>query len=242
MKDLEFLKKNLIAHRGYHDIEKKIPENSLKAFERALQYRYIIELDVHLLKDNEIVVFHDDNLKRMTGVDKAIKDCTYSELKKYKLKNTNLSIPTLQEVLSLVNGKVPIIIELKYDLKVGQLESRLVEYLDSYQGKFVVKSFHPLTVRWFYKNRPDYIRGQLVSHVHKTPKEWIVWSMITNVITKPDFISCHYNMLTANRIKKFRQKKMVLAWTIRDKKTYRLVLGKADNYICENMNRILEKK
>ena len=224
-----------------HQEEKGIVENTLKSFQRAIDFKYIIELDVHLLKDGEIIVFHDDNLKRMTGIDKAVNTCTLKEIKKYKLKGID-NIPTLEEALNVIQGKVPIIIELKYDQKVGKLEQKLVEYLDHYQGIFAVKSFHPLIVRWFLKNRPHYIRGQLVSQVHKTPKEWIVWSMITNKITKPDFISCHYQILDKKRVKKFRQKKPVLAWTIRNKKTYRQVISKADNFICENMNKIFEKK
>lgn len=241
MKDLGFLKSSLIAHRGYHDKQKKIPENSLKAFQRAIDYGYIIELDVHLLKDKEIIVFHDDNLKRMTGIDKEVKNCTLQEIRKYSLMGTKNTIPTLKEVLSLVNGKVPIIIELKYDVLGGKLEEELVKILDNYDGQFAVKSFHPFIVRWFLKNRPNYIRGQLVSHVHKTPKEWLVWSMITNLITKPDFISCHYNLLQASRVRNYRRKHLVLTWTIRDKDAYQKVLNKADNYICENIYRILEK-
>lgn len=80
MKDISFLKKTFIAHRGYHNMKLGIPENSLLAFERAISYDYAIELDVHLIKDGNVVVFHDDNLKRMTGVNKQIKNCTYHEL------------------------------------------------------------------------------------------------------------------------------------------------------------------
>ena len=91
MKKTNFLTKTLIAHRGYHDIKIGIPENSIPAFERAIQNKYIIELDVHILKDNNIVVFHDDNLKRMTGIDKEIKLTTYNEIK-----NLNLERKTVQ--------------------------------------------------------------------------------------------------------------------------------------------------
>ena len=103
IKDVSFLKQNLIAHRGLHDIKKGIPENSMPAFEAALKKGYLIELDIHILKDNSIVVFHDDNLKRMTGIDKKIKDLTYEEVKQYKLQKTDNYIPLLQDVLKLVD-------------------------------------------------------------------------------------------------------------------------------------------
>ena len=80
-KDCSFLTENIIAHRGMHDIKEGIPENSMIAFEKAIQNNYIIELDVHILKDGNVVVFHDDNLKRLTNMDVMIKDMNYNELK-----------------------------------------------------------------------------------------------------------------------------------------------------------------
>lgn len=118
MKDLKFLTKNLIAHRGMHNKEKGIPENSMKAFDEAVINNYIIELDIHILKDDVIVVFHDDNLERMTGVSKNIKSVTYNEIKNLYLNNTIYKIPLLEDVLKKIDGRVPIIIELKIDNKV----------------------------------------------------------------------------------------------------------------------------
>ena len=141
MKDLSFLQNRIIAHRGVNDND-KVVENTLESFSNAVKLGYAIEFDIHLLKDNEIVVYHDDNLKRLTGINKDLKDLTYDDIKDIKLLNTNQTIPKLSEVLKLINGKVPIIIELKYDRKVGLLEKELVKYLDNYKGKFAVKSFN----------------------------------------------------------------------------------------------------
>lgn len=113
MKEACFLTKNLIAHRGLHDVNGGIVENSIESFKLAIDKKYIIELDVHISKDGEIVVFHDDNLNRVTGVNKKISEVTYDEIKKLKLKNTDSYIPTLQEILMLVDGKVPLLIEIK---------------------------------------------------------------------------------------------------------------------------------
>ncbi len=144
MKNLDFLTTSLIAHRGFFDNEKGIPENSMLAFQRAIQNHYNIELDVHILKDGKIVVFHDDHLKRMTNLDTAIKDCTYDDVKNLNLLNTNEKIPLLQEVLDFVAGKVTILIELKYDTKVGLLEKELVKILQNYKGQYAVQSFRPI--------------------------------------------------------------------------------------------------
>lgn len=236
MKNLDFLKKEIIAHRGYHD--EKNPENSLGAFKKAILHNYIIELDVHLLKDNTIVVFHDDNLKRMTGLNKNLKDLTYDDIKNLKLLNTKYEIPKLEEVLKLVNGKVPIIVELKYDRKLGLLEHELVKHLDNYKGKFAVKSFNPLTVNWFKKKKPNYIRGLLVGLKNDNFKDYVCYKMILLNLCKPDFISCQKSMINNKKIKKFHKKNIVIAWTIKSQKGYDKYLGKYDNLICENINNI----
>ena len=84
-KNLEFLKDNIFAHRGYHLEKYNVPENSLKSFEKAIQKGYGIEIDLHLLKDGNIVVFHDDNTERMTVVNKLLKDCKYEDIKELRL-------------------------------------------------------------------------------------------------------------------------------------------------------------
>ena len=232
-KNLEFLKKSLIAHRGLHN-NNDIPENSLLSFKRAIDEKYIIELDVHILKDSTIVVMHDNDLHRMTGKNIELKNSTYEEIKNLTLINTEEKIPTIEQVLNLVNGKVPIIIELKYDTKVGLLEERLAQILDEYKGEFAVKSFDPFSVRWFKKNRPDYIRGLLIGDTYKKKYEQLASKSVFVRISKPDFISCSYKLADSKKIQKLRKKKLALAWTIRNKETYKLVQGKFDNYICEN--------
>lgn len=224
MKDISFLTSSLIAHRGYFDIEN--PENSIGAFKKAIKMNYTIELDVHLTKDKKVVVFHDDNLKRMTGLDKKIKDCTFSELEQLRLKNTSYKIPLLEEVLKLVNNKVPIIIELKYDRKTGLLEKELVKIVDNYQGDFAVKSFRFSTMLWFLYNKKDYVRGQLL-------KDNTYLFML--FLTKPDFISYNIKTLPNKNITKIKKKKLLLGWTAKTKEEYNAFKDYCDNLICENI-------
>lgn len=240
IRNLDFLKKNLIAHRGLHNIDRGIPENSLSAFKMAVKKNYIIEMDVHILTDGEVVVFHDDNLFRMTGINKLIKNTTYNELKDLKLKNTKEHIPLLKDVLNLIDGKVPVIIELKYDNKVGLLEDKVIKLLKNYKGKYAIKSFSPLSIYYFRRKSPETIRGQLVTDF-KHEKRGILWrltlgKMIFNPITKPDFISCDIRSLPNKRIKRIRKKVLVLGWTIKNKADLAKSKEYCDNYICENID------
>lgn len=220
MKDLSFLKSNLIAHRGVHI---DAPENTIKAFKEAVKQKYIIEFDVHLLKDNTVVVFHDDDLSRMTGEKKKLKDCTYEEIKDLKLLKTNNYIPTFDEVLKIIDGKVPIIVELKTDRAPGVLEKEVVKRLDNYKGKFCVKSFSPLSVRWFKKHKPNYIRGLLLARKPRSFIDKVSRSRLSLALAKPDFLSCNYHLSDNKVVSKYKRKKHVpvIAWTIRNDLTYK---------------------
>ena len=134
------------AHRGLFDNETAAPENSLAAIRKAIAAGYGIEFDVQLSKDDVPVVFHDASLKRMCGVDGNVWEYTLEELQKLQLLNSNQTIPTLAEVLAVVDGQVPLIIEYKMDrvdTKVCQLGNEL---LKDYHGIYCMESFHPFAV------------------------------------------------------------------------------------------------
>lgn len=230
------MKNNLIAHRGLHD--KTIPENSMKAFKKALEYNLPIELDVHILKDNSIAVFHDDNLKRMTGLDKNIIDSTYEEIRNLKLNKTDEIIPLLEDVLKLVDGKVLLDIELKYDHEKYRLEEALIEVLSKYNGEFILKSFDYKTVK-FLKKKTNYKVGLLIKNlesknVSKREKFFFKSSLFINYI-KPDFIACDYRILDYKIIKKYKGKLPIYAWTIKNRELLEEIEGKADYYLVENI-------
>lgn len=207
-----------IAHRGLWD--KKIPENSLRAFQRCVDEGIPIELDVHVLKDGSLAVFHDDNLKRMTGKDVNINTLNRQDLDKYRLAGSDEKIPLLHEVFSLVRGRVLIDIELKSDVKSFRICRELVKLLDVYDGAFFVKSFNPLYIVWFRVFRPDYERGILVSRLKsaKLPKvaKWFLFHMYFNVLAKPDFIAFNKDDLSNKKIDKLRKKGVsIFLWTVR---------------------------
>ncbi len=207
MNDNEF---RMIAHRGLHDNNIKVPENSILAFENAISNEYDIELDVRITKDRKVVVFHDKNLKRMTTIDKDVHEVTYDELLKLNLKNTNEKIPLFKDVLNLIDGKCLVNVELKSDIKRNILEVEVSKILDNYKGEFFVKSFNPYTVWWFKRNRPNYIRGQLAcefkfSKLNKFER-YVFKNMLFNFITKPHFIAydihCYSDKLIQKQLKK----------------------------------------
>ena len=162
---LDWLIDRPIAHRGLFN--SNYPENSLSAFENAVKNNYGIELDIQFTKDKKIVVFHDDNLERMTNDKRNVNELLYEELRNLKLLNSNESIPLFEDVLSLVNGKVPLIIEIKNCDNIIELGQETYKLLKSYKGKFVVESFNPFVLQWFKNNAKEVVRGQLSGNYKK---------------------------------------------------------------------------
>lgn len=180
------------AHRGLHG--NGIPENSIFAFAAAVEKGYGIELDVHLSKDKEVVVFHDYSLKRMTGEDKKLADLTLAELKELSLNGTDEKIPSLKEVLELVNGKVPLLVELKSEGFDYALCSKVAELLEDYKGLYCIESFNPFLLGRMKKLLPNSFRGILYTNLLRGKKKVnllkvFVSAMALNFIAKPNFIS-----------------------------------------------------
>jgi len=153
------------AHRGFFDNKTEAPENSLKAFAAAMEKGYGIELDIHLASDGEIVVFHDDTLTRMCGVQKPIEALSLAELKALRLLGSGQTIPSFAELLALVDGRVPLLVEFKTGLPgssdAAPLCAKAARALDAYKGAFLIESFDANVLAWFRKNRPAVMRGQL---------------------------------------------------------------------------------
>ena len=222
---------NIIAHRGIHD-NKETPENSLKAFAKALNRNIPIELDVQLTKDNIIVVFHDYSLLRMTGKKAYLQDLTYNELQKLYLLDTKEKIPTLKEVLDLIQGKVLIDIEVKNSNSIDKLCKILNEELINYNN-YILKSFHPLIVRKLKKLFPDKEVGFLINdHYSNYLYDRLVTSKFLLNILKPDFVAISKKLLKTKKLNSLEKKYPVLVWTITDKGEL-----EKDNiiYICNNL-------
>lgn len=155
-----------VAHRGLHTDDK--PENSLAAFVNACEYGFPIETDVQAIDDGTVIVFHDDNISRMTSHDGYVSNLTSDKLNELRLAGTDEKIPTFEQLLETVNGKVPLLIEIKNEGKVGFLEQKVIDMLSSYNGDFAVQSFNPYSMEYFKKNASGIIRGQLSMVMTKT--------------------------------------------------------------------------
>ena len=183
----------LFAHRGMHSVFENTPENSMPAFDRAIELGFAIETDVHITKDNKVVVFHDDTLKRMCGIDAVIEDKTLEELKELKLLDTECTIPSFEDFLKRVDGKVPLLIELK--TRNSKTCKRLCEAVDNllkdYKGKYYIQSFYPPALYWYRKHRKEVFRGQLSSGYfeEKGIAMTLLSCLLLNFLSRPDFIS-----------------------------------------------------
>lgn len=183
------------AHRGLYAKNQSVPENSLPAFLSAVQAGYGVELDVQLTRDGQVVVFHDETLTRVCGVERRVDDCTFDELSQLSLFGTNQRIPLFIDVLSVLDGRVPVIVELKAGGDWRTLCQKTYDLLKSYRGDACVESFHPLLVRWFYRHAPEILRGQL-SEAYRfsqrfLPKHmaFLMSRLLTNFLTHPQFLA-----------------------------------------------------
>lgn len=226
------------AHRGLFNNNSDAPENSIPAFKKAIEKGYGIELDVQLTKDNQLVVFHDASLKRMTGIDGKVWDYTLEELKSFTLANSNEHIPTFKEVLDIIDGKVPFILEYKMDkvqTKVCELSNEL---LKNYKGNYCIESFHPLAAIWYKKNRPDIVRGQLASNFWKEgDKRFIVlfpMFLLSNVLARPDFIAYRHCDRNPSVWLVRKMGAFMVTWTIQSQEDYEKVKDKYDLFIFDS--------
>ena len=176
------------AHRGLHgtlDIyPDAAPENSLAAFSRAVENGYGIELDVRLTADGELVVFHDDTLTRVTGVDKKVRELTLAELRGLSLLGTDERIPLFSEVLELVDGKVPLLVEIKEDGMDLTTARQAVKELWDYRGEYIMESFNPLSLGAVKKANPSVLRGFLCDKLTAQENTQLTIQVVSNMKAK----------------------------------------------------------
>lgn len=236
--EYKWLTETYVAHRGLFDNESDAPENSLPAFVKAYENGFGIETDVQMSKDGVLVVFHDDDLKRMTGVDKQLADCTFEELRKLRLAGTDCVIPTFEEFLAAANG-VNLVVEIKTHDKIGEVEQKTYDALKTYKGNFCVESFNPFIIRWFKKHAPEVIRGTLSCSYGNAP-----WSKFKkNLLAKlklckwngSQFIAYDAETIRGNKaVERFGKKIPIICWTIKSQEQYEALHDCFDNMIFDS--------
>lgn len=243
--DMTPFKEKMFAHRGLHDNHSKAPENSMAAFKKAVDAGFGIELDIQLTKDGVPVVFHDFTLSRMCGVPGLVKDYDLEEIRKFRLLGSDEKIPTFKEFLSMVDGKVPLIVEYKsedFDMTVCKKADPM---LRKYKGIYCIESFNPLILLWYRKHRPEVMRGQLSdSFLHDPEYQTLLKGakmlpfqfLLANFLSKPDFIA--YNHLYEGNISRKLCKKLfrakAAAWTIKSREELKRASGSFDVFIFDS--------
>ena len=221
------------AHRGLHN--ETIPENSLSAFSAAVEKGYPIETDVHMSIDDRLVCFHDDNVFRMTGLNRDIRDLSYSEIKSLNLNATSETIPDFEEFLQLVGGKVPLLIEIKQQKRKGIVDL-VLKALKSYNGEYAIQSFDPTVIIELKKKAPEILRGQLASGKPENMnafKKYIVKNTPLNFLSRPDFVN--YDLASLPTRKSRYSGLPLICWTVRTTEERKKAEEIGVNYVFENV-------
>lgn len=223
--NLDFIKKQPIAHRGLHNAELNIVENSRGSIEAAIIHGYTIEIDVQLTKDNQAIVFHDETLDRMTEISGNVVDFTLPELLTMTYKANGENIISYAELLKIVDGKVPLVVEVKsLSNNIGPLEAHVARGIASYKGDVCIMSFNPFTVREFKRIAPQIVRG-IVAEYNMLPHEWpgtnaVLRFLFKNLLhwplTRPHFISYHVHDLPRICVKIAKALGVpIITWTVK---------------------------
>jgi glycerophosphoryl diester phosphodiesterase len=246
----EWLTRIPIVHRGLHDLARGVPENSLPAFWAAARAGYPIELDVRRLRDGEVVVMHDRELDRVTDGRGAVAALSSVELRRLSLLGVASSddprledarVPLLRDVLDVIAGSTPLLIEIKNEGDVGAVEPAVAAVLDGYRGPFAVQSFHPGTVAWWRAHQPSVVRGLLSGDFRHEDIDDATRRSLQNLDMmsdcEPDFIGDDIRLLPFKPVSAARAKgPPVLGWTARSLEAARAALKDCDNVIFEGFD------
>ena len=232
------------AHRGLHDASRGILENTLPAFEAARNAGFGMELDVQRTKDGHLVVFHDDDLLRLAEDPRRVTRCTLAELRALTLGGVpGAGIPTFEEVLKAVDGRVPLLVELKNGPDNRRMCEQVLSLLEDYGGPYLVESFNPLIVAWFRFHAPQVIRGQLVGPMSDYVAQvnqigaFFMAGLLANFAGRPDFVSYDVNArrFFSPHFQRFLYHTPMAAWTVKDEQTAALIRARQEIGIFEEI-------
>ncbi len=230
------------AHRGLHDADAGVPEHTRGAFAAAIAAGYGIELDVRLSADGTVMVFHDERLDRVTAASGRLADHKADELSRLSVSGSDETIPTLDEILGLIGGRVPLLVEIKQTGRVAApLAAATRRTLAGYGGRYAVQSFNPLTLAWFRRHAPEVCRGQIATRRSRTdpdqragPAGFAAAHLLTCLLSRPHFIA--YDILDLPFWPPRLARGLgwpLLTWTVRTPAQLALARGCTDNQIFE---------
>ena len=235
-----------LAHRGYHNRADGRPENSPAAFRAAIDAGYGIELDVQMSRDGQAMVFHDEALNRLTEATGMLADRDAADLCQIKLRDSDDGIPTLPEILALIAGRVPVLIEIKDQTGTmgetdGRLEQATAHALARYKGPAAVMSFNPHCMANLARMAPNTARG-LTTSAYGDDWQLLDFATCERLRDIPDydrtqasFISHEAADLARPRVAALKsQGATILCWTIRSTAAEMLARQIADNITFES--------
>lgn len=239
--DTSLFKKIYFAHRGLHDNATDAPENSMAAFRKAVEAGFGMELDVHVTKDGVPVIFHDFTLERICGDKAKIEECTYEELQRFTLCNSNEKIPRFEDLLTMIAGRVPLIVEIKSENVNVSFCARIDKLLRAYSGEYCIESFNPMVLWWFRRHHNGVIRGQLSSNFRKDGgytqvMYFLMEHLLLNFLTKPDFIAYNHKFYKepGRRICHRLYSRPAAAWTIQNQQDLEAMRRNFDVFIFDS--------
>ncbi|MCA1366028.1 glycerophosphodiester phosphodiesterase [Bradyrhizobium sp. BRP14] len=234
MKDISWLKAQPIAHRGYHDMNREVWENTLSAFSRAAEAGFAIECDLQFTADSVPVVFHDHDLERLCGIKGDVREKTAAELGLLSIGGTKDKVPTLAQMLRLVNGRVPIVLELKG--RKGDDEgfaAAVLDVLEDYEGRVALMSFDHWLLKDLKTVDAPYPLGLTADGAK--PETFFVHEEAMQLGL--DFISYFYGHLPNSFISKERALgRTIITWTVRDKAAQEHTFANADQMTFEGFD------
>lgn len=233
----EWLLKTPIAHRGLHNgID--IIENTATAFRLAVDGGFAIEIDLRLTADKQVIVVHDARLSRVCGVDLEVFKTSYEEISKHCIKGSNEYIMLFSDFLRLINGKTPVLIELKPVKKYKELCVAVTECLKGYAGEYALQSFNPLIMNYLHRSFAGKVPLGILSPSYPKMPPFIRGNLkyFTVLRFKPDFLSQNWQLLDAVPTRIMRKRGVpVITWTVTTKEILEKIKGKAENIIFESI-------
>ena len=216
----EWMRKAYYAHRGIHASE-NVDENSLGAFKLAVEMGYAIEMDLRYTKDMVPMVSHDNNMLRMCGKDVNLSNIDYKDVKELTFIESGEKILSFEEFLSYIDGKVPLLIELKAYHIPGKFEENVMKILSSYKGQYAIQSYNPLALSYVKKIDPNVTIGLLYDDVPGLPhyrRARILKDNLFGMICHPAFITYNAELITEHELDLFRNdKNLVFGFTFDEK-------------------------
>jgi glycerophosphoryl diester phosphodiesterase len=231
--DLLFAGRNGFAHRGLHG--PGACENSMAAFRAAIDAGAGIECDLRLSRDGLAMLFHDSSLKRLCGVDVETESLHSAALLQYRLATGDDRIARLGDLLALVDGRVPLLLELKRragGTSINHLCAATLRALHGYRGPVGVMSFDPRAPAWFARHAPHVRRGLVIADRLSVVKRWSAMQL-----ADPQFLSVHRAALEQPWVARARRRMPVTSWTIRTAAERAAANAHADALIWEDDGR-----